>query len=538
MRLPGIARSIHSIWNTKWILAAVSGLFLGFSYPPLDLPFLQIAAFVLLFRLADLSHSHREAAYWSFFSFLLWNLIVTYWLMMATLAGGIAAILANSALMTIPLVLQRLVLRKSLPWYMSILLLPSLWLSYEYLHHLWDLAWPWLALGNGWANYPGLIQYISVTGYLGISFWVVFSASLFHFCISMRFRRRLMILAVAVLMLPPAASLTYQGLQPVAEKDNGPSVQLVIGQPDFDSYASNYGYSDPVRPLHVLLTLTDSLRNDQTDAVIWPENAVQPYIGNRIMDNSHANRIRQILQQNSNTWNIPIITGATYFEYFHADSSSPPPLVRNPDSDSPYIYYNSAIGFRPTDSMKVYKKVHLVPMVERIPYLTTLHQIDPFGINWHSLPWYGKGKSYTQFKIANTRTPALVCYDSVFPHWMRGFIQRGAGFLTIITNDGWWGDTGGHIQHFAYARLRAIEFRRWVARSANNGISGLIAPTGEIIQRTVYGEQTVIRIQVPIREDQTIFARYGGWLPLLCLTFVSVSLLFLLIQRTWNRSDL
>jgi apolipoprotein N-acyltransferase len=400
---------------------------------------------------------------------------------------------------------------------------------------LWEFAWPWLALGNGWANYPWLIQYISITGYLGISFWVVFTSSLFYFYITMDFRRRLLPLAVVAVVLPPAVSLSYQALQPRTDSNKGPSVQLVIGQPDFDSYASNYGYSNPVRPLQVILNLTDSLRNDQTDAVIWPENAVQPYIGNRIVNNSYANRVRQIIQQNSNQWNIPIITGATYFEYYQGDSTSVPPLVRNPDSNSPYVYYNAAIGFHPNDSINVYKKVHLVPLVERIPYLPTLHQIDPFGIDWHSLPWYGKGKSYTQFKIADTRSPALVCYDSVFPHWIRGFIQRGAGFLTIITNDGWWGDTGGHIQHFAYARLRAIEFRRWVARSANNGISGLIDPNGKIVQRTHYGEQTAIRTQVPIRNNTTFFARYGGWLPLLCLTFISISFLYLLIRRLLNR---
>jgi apolipoprotein N-acyltransferase len=83
-------------------------------------------------------------------SLVLWNLFVTYWLMMATVAGGIAAILANALIMMIPLILAKKLFQSSInPIAGMLFLLLHFWVSYEFLHHNWDLAWPWLTLGNG-----------------------------------------------------------------------------------------------------------------------------------------------------------------------------------------------------------------------------------------------------------------------------------------------------------------------------------------------------------------------------------------------------
>ena len=118
------------------------------------------------------------------------------------------------------------------------------------------------------------------------------------------------------------------------------------------------------------------------------------------------------------------------------------------------------------------------------------------------------------------KTPGLICYDSVYPSWIREFVRDEASFITIITNDGWWGNTSGHHQHFAYARLRAIEFDRWIARSANNGISGIIAPGGQIMQQTDYWVRTGFTGQIFNLSTQTFYTRFGDWLPITCLILV------------------
>ena len=95
--------------------------------------------------------------------------------------------------------------------------------------------------------------------------------------------------------------------------------------------------------------------------------------------------------------------------------------------------------------------------------------------------------------------------------------------MTIITNDGWWGNSSGHLQHFAYARLRAIEFRRWVIRSANNGTSGIISPDGSVQNKTQYWTRTSFDAEVPLRNDLSFYALWGDWLAMLCFFLVLLS---------------
>src|SRR5690606_20945024 len=125
---------------------------------------------------------------------------------------------------------------------------------------------------------------------------------------------------------------------------------------------------------------------------------------------------------------------------------------------------------------------------------------------------FGVGTEAVQFETAGTRFPALICYDSVFPDWVRRQTADGAGFLSVITNDGWWGDTPGHEQHFAYARLRAIENRRAVVRSANNGISGLLLPSGEVVWRSRYWTRDVRVTDIPLHGGAPLYVRFGDWI--------------------------
>src|SRR5699024_10571450 len=187
----------------------------------------------------DLSSSAREAAFWSYLGFLLWNIIVTYWLIFATVAGGVAAILANAAVMTIPVMLQYQFLRSKLPPWLIALFQAAAWISFEYLHHHWQLSWPWLTVGNAWANAPDLIQYLSITGLWGVSFWVLFTAALGYQAITRRNKKPVSI-GGAVLMGMPLLSLILLLTKPPAQPTN--RHQVVVVQPNFDSYHRYGGF--------------------------------------------------------------------------------------------------------------------------------------------------------------------------------------------------------------------------------------------------------------------------------------------------------
>ncbi|SHF04901.1 apolipoprotein N-acyltransferase [Fodinibius roseus] len=527
-------RILDRFWNTQWTLTLAAGLLLGLSYPPFPLPFLIFPAFLCIFRIIDLSSSAREAAYWAYPGFLLWNLIATYWLMLATLAGGMAAILANAAVMTIPVMAQYHCQRSGLSPWLTALLQASCWVGFEYLHHHWDLAWPWLTAANAWANVPQLIQYISLTGFWGVSFWILFTAGLAYQAIIHTSCRTVIPLGTLFFSFP-LLSLAMLWTGPSADRETEATHEVVVVQPNFDSYERFGGFATTARATDHLLRLSDSLRTPGTDLVVWPENAVQANIFNRNRSGGEPRSTKRLLSQKARDWDVTLLAGSTYIEFYN--SGNAPPLPNYDSQNRPYLPFNAALHFQPDQSMQVYRKHNLVPIVERIPFVHFLHAVDVFGwVNWSQIQGYGKGMQAKQFAVEDTKTPALICYDSVYPSWIRTFVQQGAGYLTIITNDGWWGDTSGHAQHFAYARLRAIEFDRWIVRSANNGISGIIDADGFVKVQTSYGETTAFRHDVPVLTSRTLYARFGDWLPvgLLLLAFAGLGYVFLTDNRQKN----
>ena len=485
------------IWNHKWLVGITSGVLLGLSFSPFPFPFslLSIAGFVWLFRLTDLTHSAREMAYFAYPGIIIWNLITTYWLMFATIAGGIAAILANSAIMTLPLMLFWHLRHRSLPLWFTSLAIPAIWVSYEYLHFRWDLSWPWLSLGNSFATAPWLVQYIAYTGSLGITFWIVLSAWLI-------FRKSSPTLIVLVLLIPGLVSLARYAIHSPTVSQH---VEIAVVQPNYDSYLHLAGYPNPIDPLEDLLAYSDQVVTPATQAVFWPENAVMALI-----QQDYPGKAERLMNEYAGMWEAPLITGSSFMRRYPPGEE--PPVVRGEYGGLSYNIYNSALGFYPDGSLEFYKKAKLVPMVERIPFLHTLRKLDYFNwIDWTKAAMFGKGSGLDMFDVDGVQTPALICYDSVYPDWVRRFVKNGAGFLMVITNDGWWGNTSGHIQHFEYARLRAVETGRTVLRSANNGISGVIHFNGDVSLKTEYWTRDAFRYQVPVYEHQTFYVRYGDW---------------------------
>ncbi|MGM0506654.1 MAG: apolipoprotein N-acyltransferase, partial [Bacteroidota bacterium] len=466
--------NLTPLLQSPWFLSGVAGILLTLSWPPFDLPVLQFAAFVLLIRLIREAPDDRSALVRALPAFWIWNLGTTYWLMIATLPGGIAAILANGLLMLLPLWAIRRLLHLPIPPLIQALLAGALWASYEYLHHQWDLAWPWLTLGNGWANLPLLTQHISWTGYLILSVWVVSSSLLLEQTLRSRKRRDL---AVALLLLASSPLLSALAAWQWVP-DEGPPMEVAVIQPNHDSYLPNGGYDSTDEVVRELLDLTIATRTPHTELIVWPENAIDSSM-------PAENRYNRLLTDSLRSWNSRLITGSGYIEYYE-ETTDLPAIHRQTSQGTPYNVFNSALYYTPGHTTPdIYKKGRLVPIVERLPYAETFRKLDAGNwIPWGAISGYGKGTDPTLFPVGNATTPALICYDSVFPGWVNRFTGSGPGFLTIITNDGWWGDTSGHSQHFAYACLRAIEQRQWVVRSANNGISGIIAPDGSIHRET------------------------------------------------------
>jgi apolipoprotein N-acyltransferase len=176
---------------------------------------------------------------------------------------------------------------------------------------------------------------------------------------------------------------------------------------------------------------------------------------------------------------------------------------------------------------QTYRKIVLVPFGERIPYADAV----PFLIK--PLKWgvgisnWSRGKDTTVFRLEDgLRFSTVICYESVFPGFVREFVRKGADFLVIITNDGWYGKSSGPYQHAAYAIFRAIENRRAVVRSANTGISEFINPYGQYIGKlTKLEERATLFANIPIDDQITFYSEHGNWIAHLAEIIASASII-------------
>ena len=493
-------------WNRPWMMSVTASVLLVLSFPPFNLGVLQVAAFILLFRTAMLADNLRRMILTTYPAFVLWNLFSTYWLMMADITAGVAAILANALLMLIPLAIaRRIFLSGKFSPVPAAFLAAAIWVGYEFLHHRWDLAWPWLTLGNGWSNLTMVIQYISVTGVLGISFWVVFSAALFYNYIQ-TLSKNTLYWSFAVFLAFPVWSL---GISFIHNSPEDRPVTVTVIQPNSDSYASYGGHPSLNHLIDHLLEMTSDAVTDETELILWPENALK---SNQYLNGEVSRRIADSLS----VWNTTLVTGTGYVKFY--PEGDEPLITRGEHSGRNYNVYNTAFFLQPGPHTETYEKGRLVPMVERFPFADFMYRADLFGlVDWSSITGYGLGKNATVFELNGGAFPALICYDSVFPQWVNRFVENDADFLTIITNDGWWGDSHGHIQHFAFARLRAIEHRMWVARSANNGISGIISPDGRVHVETEYWTEDAFTFTIYRNSASTTYSRFGDWIGLFLL---------------------
>lgn len=550
--------------HLRYLLASLlSGVFFWIAWPPhspLLLPLLFVALVPLLWVEEHLSQSVIPATrgwvwLYSYIGFLTFNGLTTWWVCNASMAGGLFAIIANAFLMSVVWLLfhiTRQQLGKALGYFSLVLY----WLAFEYLHLRWELTWPWLTLGNGLAEAPALFQWYSLTGVLGGSLWIlganilIFRASNLYRKLTLQWRenpndtdlrsyrkiRRSVSLVkiLIVIGLPVAVSLIiwWQYSAPT-----GKTIEVVAVQPNIDPYHQKFRGSKDFIPYEKqvsrMLRLTDSLLTDSTDFVVWPETSVPG--GMFISRLEEYRQYRQIRAWHRQHQGVSMVVGIDAYRLYGPQKMTP--TARYHASSGQYFdAFNTAL-FLPagTDSTMHYHKSKLVPGVERMPYPGFFHFLADKAIDLGGITGsLGTQKERTVFFDPDSIGIApVICYESVFGDYVTDYISRGAQAIFIITNDGWWGNTAGYKQHLAYARLRAVETRRPIARSANTGTSAFIDTRGIIRKTTPWWQPTAIRGTMHLNTTITPYVQYGDVIGRTAALLAVLMLLYTFVsQRT------
>ncbi len=539
----------------NYLLALLSSilLILSFPYTGSFTPFVFIGfvpLFILRKQRLETQQKPWKLAIWVYLSFLFWNLGTTWWVANASFSGACLAIGVNALLMTFVFGTWSWLHRKINKNYSFWLLVP-IWLLFEFGHHRWDLSWPWLTFGNYFSVRTGWIQWYEWTGTLGGSAWVLLVNlllfRLYNVYRDVAKRNRNIFSIIGVLLLP---IVTSQVLLATALPSLQPKqLHAVVVQPNVDPYkekfavsANNEAFADS------LINLANRHVTSQTDLVIAPETALPLSF---LEDKLGTFAFGQQLQNQVAQWpKASLLIGASTVKLF--DSKQSVASTPIPNENRWYESYNSSMLLTKNDAPQYVHKSKLVPGVELVPFSAYLPFLSAIAIeNGGTSGTLGVEKAPKILAISRnvgneksnqkpnqkTDLAPIICYESIYGDFVRQQVQNGAQLLCVITNDGWWGDTPGYKQHFSFARLRAIETRRWVLRSANTGTSGSIDPSGKIIKKTAYWTKAAFSQTVQLRSDKTFYSKYGDWPAGLSLSWILyVFSIFLMDKARKNRN--
>lgn len=487
-------------------MSILTGLLLVCSWPVSSFTLLIFFAWVPLLCVAENEKNRIRFFLFTLLSMLIWNGGTTWWIWNATAAGAIGAIVANSFLMSIPLWGFHIFKTK----YSSSICLVALivfWLSFEYIHLNWQLSWPWLTLGNVFATHPGWVQWYEYTGVSGGSLWVLTANIIIYKAIKNRnsLKRTQKLLLPIIILLFPAALSHFIHAPENTNRDAANNV--IIVQPNIDPYSEKFDVTSTEGQIQKLIRLSEEKIDSNTRLVLWPETALPVAVfQNQVQENNYYKPVFDFVNRHPN---VTLQTGIESLKNYGTENATN--TARRNESDGTYYdSFNSALVIKANQPLQFYNKSKLVPGVETLPdFLLWLGAIfEKFG---GTAGGYGHDKEAVAFKVAGNPyiTAPIICYESIYGEYITNYIKKGANLLTIMTNDGWWANTPGHRQHLNYARLRAIETRKWIARSANTGISAVINSNGDILERREWDATASIKYAIPPVTGETFYVQNG-----------------------------
>jgi apolipoprotein N-acyltransferase len=528
--------------SVRILLSLSSGVML--SLPWLGFPgWLLFVSFLPLLALdkffTDQKDRFGSMAFWShtFLAFITWNVLTTWWIMHATAVGALLAIVANSFLMSITLWLAHQIRRNSIGS-MGYLSWIVLWLTFEFFHFHWDIEWPWLTLGNGFAENVRLVQWYEYTGVLGGSLWILIVNIVIFRILSLYAETRMagavkwkLILAGSLILLPAAFSwIIYQSYE-----ETGKPLNVLLVQPNIDPYSEAFDDGAVNDKVAKFIRLTESALAPDVDVIIGPETVFeQQWEEERIETYPAFQAIQQFTDYPGNP--AVLIGGSTFRVYSNPEQKTATARVAR-DGSYAYDVFNTAIYSEGPGKVQIYHKSILVSGVEKMPFRKYLRFLDRLIIDLGGTTGtLGVQATPENFETRQgDKLAPVICYESVFGGYLSEFVRKGAGAIVIITNDGWWKDTPGYRQHFSFARLRAIETRRYVARSANTGISGIIDQRGNILAETEWWKEASLKHEILLNDKITFYAANGDYTGRISM-FVS-ALLILYLIATLMRKD-
>lgn len=339
---------------------------------------------------------------------------------------------------------------------------------------------PWLNLAQSQYKNIVTIQFVSVFGEFGLSFVImVINVLIFQILMGEKVRKNSIALAVAVvIMLAPGI---YRNFAPI-KIDNYANVKIIqTGLKQEDKWDNGKIYS-MVNDINKTLMSVD---RSQFDLIVLPESAYPA----RILDTPF------IIDVISNiSFDTAIIAGSDRIEK---------------DAGGNRVNYNSMLFFADGLDVSIYDKMHLTPFGEYFPFENVLAPMKEF--------FFGPGAMFTPgtesvvFSYKDIKIAPLICFEGAFSKLVQKPVSMGANLIAIISNDSWFGQNMGRVQHLSVDTMRSVEYSRAAVRSTQDGISAVILPNGEIPVQVTQQIPAQIDYKVPLVNIRTLYSYIGNY---------------------------
>jgi apolipoprotein N-acyltransferase len=358
---------------------------------------------------------------------------------------------------------------------------PAAWVTFEYLRGVLIGGFPWIPLGNTMVTLLPLAQLASLTGVYGLSLLVAFVNVGFALAALTHSRARLAAVAGTLLLITLVSIWGGHRMGANTLVTEGTPIRVGLVQ-------ANIAQVDKWNPERagMIVERYEQLTRQAVDGgaefILWPESATPFYFE----ADPHGAAVRRLVQQSGK----PLLLGS--------DEIEPGPNPR---------YYNSAFMLDEGGaSVAVYRKIHLVPFGEYVPFQRLLFFVGPLV---EAVSAFSAGEIVTLLPVKGHMVTTAICYEVTYPELIREGVVRGSELLTTITNDSWYGESSAAYQHFEMAAMRAIEQGRYLVRSANTGISGIVDPYGRVLARTRLFETVAVVGEARFVQVQTLYAKIG-----------------------------
>jgi apolipoprotein N-acyltransferase len=371
---------------------------------------------------------------------------------------------------------------------------PFLWVAGEWVRGWLMGGFPWGHLGYTQYRELAVIQIAELGGVYAVSFLIVAVNAALAAAAVLSPKPAVVGLGLAGLLV--AATLVFGDVRlrdggAPAETASVAVVQPAIPQPlkwDPDFAAST---------LTIYFDLTRQAAETRPRLIVWPETSTPTML-------RRDPGLVMALSRLSEEAGAGLLVGSVDVE-----GTSPP------------RYRNTAFLLNERGIVNRYDKIQLVPFGEYVP----LSGVIGFVRGWAEfIADLEPGSRSVVFSGPPAPFGTVICYEGIFPALVRRFVRDGARFMVNMTNDGWFGETDGPMQHLGMYPFRAVEHRVAVVRAANTGISALIAPTGEISRSLPLFVRGTLEGLIPLRRGETLYTRFGDWLAYLSVAVSAITL--------------